>query len=45
MRNYYGKAITLRNGTDIAIIVTGAMVYNSLKVAELLDEQGLSAKL
>lgn len=40
-----GKAITLRDGTDIAIIATGAMVYNSLKAADLLAEQGLSVKV
>lgn len=40
-----GKAITLREGTDIAIIATGAMVYNSLKAAEKLAENGLSVKV
>ncbi len=40
-----GKAITLRNGTDVTIIATGAMVYNSLKAAEKLEEKGLSVKI
>lgn len=40
-----GKAITLREGTDIAVIATGAMVYNSLKAAEMLAESGLSVKV
>ena len=31
-----GKAITLREGEDIAIIATGPMVYNSLKAADML---------
>lgn len=40
-----GKAITLREGTDIAVIATGTMVYNSLKAAEKLAENGLSIKV
>lgn len=40
-----GKAITLREGTDIAIIATGPMVYNSLKAADMLAEEGLSVKV
>lgn len=40
-----GKAITLREGTDIAVIATGTMVYNSLKAAEKLAENGLSVKV
>lgn len=40
-----GKAITLRGGTDIAIIATGPMVYNTLKAADMLAEEGLSVKV
>lgn len=40
-----GKAITLREGTDVTVIATGAMVYNSLKAAEKLEESGLSVKV
>jgi transketolase len=40
-----GKAITLKEGKDIAIIATGTMVYNSLKAAEFLEEQGVSTKV
>ena len=40
-----GKAITLRDGKDVAIIATGTMVYNSLKVAELLEENGISCRV
>ena len=40
-----GKAITLREGTDIAVIATGTMVYNSLKAAEKIAENGLSVKV
>ena len=37
-----GKAQVLRDGTDICIISTGAMVYNSLEAAKELEEQGKS---
>lgn len=40
-----GKAITLKDGYDIVIYATGTMVYNSLKAAEMLEEQGISAKV
>ncbi len=40
-----GKAITLREGEDIAIIATGPMVYNSLKAADMLAEEGISVKV
>ncbi len=40
-----GKAITLREGEDVVIVATGTMVYNSLKVAELLEEKGISCKV
>ena len=42
---HIGKAITLREGTDIAIIATGPMVYNSLKAADMLAEEGLTVKV
>jgi len=38
-----GKAVTLREGDDIAIFATGLMVNNALKVADLLSEKGISA--
>ena len=40
-----GKAITLREGSDVSIIATGSMVYNSLKAAEMLEQQGISASV
>jgi transketolase len=40
-----GKAITLKRGNDITIIATGTMVYNSLKAAEILEKQGISASV
>jgi transketolase len=38
-----GKAITLREGTDITIIAAGTMVYESLEAAKLLEAKGVSA--
>lgn len=40
-----GKAITLREGTDIAIIATGTMVYESLEVAKQLEKEGISVQV
>ena len=40
-----GKAIKLKEGSDISIIATGSMVYNSLKASELLEQQGISASV
>lgn len=40
-----GKAITLKEGSDIVIIATGTMVNNSLKAAKLLEERGLSVQV
>ncbi|MCX6249772.1 MAG: transketolase [Bacteroidetes bacterium] len=38
-----GRAITLKQGTDITIIATGSMVYNSLLASEILEKEGISA--
>ena len=40
-----GKAVTLREGNDIAVFATGSMVYNALKAAEQLEEKGLSVRV
>lgn len=40
-----GRANTLRDGTDITIVATGSMVYQSLKAAELLERDGISAEV
>ena len=37
-----GKAIRLREGDDIAIVATGAMVHASLEAARILSEQAIS---
>ena len=41
----WGKAITLKEGTDVAIISSGYCVAESLKAADLLAEEGISAKV
>lgn len=40
-----GKAEVVRTGTDVAIIATGIMVPEVLGAADILDEQGISAKV
>lgn len=41
----FGKAIQLREGTDIQIIATGSMVGSAIKVAEALENEGISASV
>ncbi|OMF49983.1 transketolase family protein [Paenibacillus peoriae] len=38
-----GKAITLKEGSDITIIATGTMVHASLEAAVLLEQSGISS--
>ena len=38
-----GKSITLREGKDISILSTGTMVFRTLEVAKILEEQGIAA--
>lgn len=38
-----GRAATIREGGDIAIIATGTMVYESLEAAKLVESHGISA--
>lgn len=40
-----GKAITIKEGTDISIIATGTMVHYSLKATKLLEEKGISCQV
>lgn len=40
-----GKSICLREGTDVAIIATGCIVGTVLKVAEDLENQGISCRV
>ena len=38
-----GKAVTLREGKQVALVTCGTMVHQALEVAELLDEEKISA--
>lgn len=40
-----GKAVTLREGKDVAIIATGIMVDAALEAANTLSEEGIKAKV
>ena len=40
-----GKGEIVRGGTDVAILAIGNMVYPSLKAAELLQKDGISAEV
>jgi len=40
-----GKANIIREGGDITIIAAGTMVYECLQAADILSEQGISAKV
>jgi transketolase len=41
----FGKAETLRDGNDLALVATGALVQECLKAAELLEGEGISARV
>lgn len=41
----FGKAETVREGSDVAIVATGGMVQESLKAAEILDADGVNARV
>jgi transketolase len=38
-----GKANILKQGTDVAIVTTGSMVYESIKAASYLEKKGISS--
>jgi transketolase len=40
-----GKAIKLKNGSDITIMATGSMVHNSLMASEILEVQGIKVSV
>ena len=40
-----GKAITLTEGTDVTIVATGHLVWESLQAAEKLEAEGISAEV
>jgi transketolase len=41
----FGKAEVFRQGSDVAILACGTMVYESLMAAELLEKKGISARV
>jgi transketolase len=40
-----GKAEIFRDGTDVTILACGVMVYESLKAARILEDDGISARV
>ncbi len=40
-----GKAVTLKEGTDVTIIATGLMVKEAIEAAEILEADGISVEL
>ncbi len=40
-----GKGITMREGNDVTLVATGLMVEKALEAADLLAEQGVSARV
>lgn len=40
-----GKAITMRNGSDVTVIACGVMVYESLEAAKLLEKDGIDVRV
>lgn len=41
----FGKAIKMKEGTDVQIVATGSMVVNAMKVAEELAAEGIAASV
>jgi transketolase len=41
----FGRAETLREGRDVALVATGALVQESLRAADLLAEEGIAARV
>ena len=40
-----GKAVTLKEGNDVAIFATGLLVYEALEGAKLLEQEGINARV
>jgi transketolase len=40
-----GKAVTLRNGNDIALLANGVLVSRALEAADMLRERGIEARV
>ncbi|MCK5811958.1 MAG: transketolase family protein [Clostridiales bacterium] len=41
----WGKGVMLSDGTDVTLIATGLMVHLAMEAAELLKEEGISARV
>ena len=42
---HLGEGVTLREGSDVTVIAVGLMVQESMKAAQLLAEEGISARV
>ncbi len=40
-----GKAVEIKAGTDVSIVATGSMVYESIEAAKILQEVGISVSI
>jgi len=40
-----GKAIQVKEGSDITVFATGSMVFKSLKAVEIIEKEGLSVRV
>ncbi len=40
-----GKGVTLRDGTDVTVIASGILVDEALKAAEMLEAEGVNARI
>lgn len=40
-----GKGVCLRDGKDVSLVATGYMVHKALEAAELLEKQGIGARV
>jgi transketolase len=40
-----GKGVLIKDGIDLTIVATGIMLYKALKAAEILQENGISARV
>jgi transketolase len=41
----FGKAVTLREGSDVTIITNGVLAHRALEAARLLEDEGISARV
>ncbi|HCW74356.1 MAG TPA: transketolase [Clostridiaceae bacterium] len=40
-----GKGVEVREGSDLTLIATGTILHNTIKAAELLEKEGISAQV